>query len=555
MFIPFNTLITELSSSFQSIFKTKQLHALISKTHLSLDPFFATRILRLYSLNGDIVSARNLFDEMPERTVFLWNSMIRAYARVNEMGSVFGLVRAMMGSETMPDNYTFACLIRACADWEEGLDGVRVVHGGVLVFGYGADGICGSAVVSGYSRLGRVEEARKVFSRVRVRDLAMWNSMISGNGYCGFWDDGLRLFRDMRSVGMEPDGYTMVALLLGLVDHGLLGIGKSVHAFCVKSSFDYNGHVDSSLVSMYSRCSCLDSAHKVFRDLLKPDLVTWSSLITGLSQCGDSQSALHLFREMNMERGLRADGVLVASALAASAQLVSVKLGYELHGYVLRHALDIDVMVSSALIDMYFKCGFVDLAMRFFESLPHKNIVTYNSVILGFGSHGLASQAFWIFNRMLDNGLYPDASTFSSLLHVCSHSGLLEDGKHIFSRMQYEFRLEPMTEHCVHMVKILGMAGELKEAYNLVLSLPEPVDDGIWGALLGCCETQGDSRLAESISQHAIESRPEKSSYTVSLSKMYANDGRWEEMEMIRDGVTYSRVRKMAGISWVSDMR
>ncbi|GAB2289478.1 hypothetical protein Dimus_023788 [Dionaea muscipula] len=551
MFIPFHSLIPQLSISYQSITKTQQLHAFVSKTHLSLDPFFATRVVRFYALNGDLASARNLFDEMPKRSVFLWNSIIRAYARAHEFKNAFSLFKRMFRSETKPDNFTFACVLRACSENYD-LEGVRLAHGGLVVFGLGMDSICSSALVSGYSKLGLVDEASKVFNRVAAPDLAMWNSMISGYGYGGFWGDGLRLFNAMRNRGMEPDGYTMVGMLLGLTDHELLWIGQGVHGFCIKTSFDYNAHVGSSLVSMYSRCNCLDSAHKVFGNMLMPDLVTWSSLITGFSQSGDTRNSLLFFRKMNME-GMEADPVLIACALAASAQLAIVELGRELHGYVLRRALETNIMVSSAVIDMYSKCGFINSAMRFFKSLPRRNLVTYNSVIQGLGSHGLASQSFWIFNQVLENGLRPDESTFSALLHACCHAGLVKDGKEVFSRMQNEFGVEPGTEHYVHMVKLLGMAGELKEAYNLVLSLPEPIEDGIWGALLGCCETQGDSRFAENISQHIIESKPQKSSYDVTMSKIYANDGRWYEVEKLRHGLTFSGQRKIPGISWISN--
>ncbi|GMH01257.1 hypothetical protein Nepgr_003096 [Nepenthes gracilis] len=550
MFIPFQLLIPELSKSHQTISKTKQLHALITKTHLSLDPFYATKIVRFYALNDDLSSACNLFDEMPNRSVFLWNSIIRAYARARDFPKAFGLLKEMVRSETKPDSFTFACVLRACSENND-VDGLRSVHGGLVAFGLGIESICSSALVCAYSKLGLVGVASKVFKRVADPDLAMWNSMISGYGYCGFWDDGLKLFNAMRIVGEKPDGYTMVGLLSGLADPGLLGIAKGIHGSCLKNSFDFNVHVSSSLVCMYSRCNCLISAHEVFRGLLNPDLVTWTALITGFSQSGDNKNSLAFYREMNM-KDVKADPVLIASALTASAQLSIVGPGCELHGYVLRHGLETDIMVSSSLIDMYSKCGFIDLAMLSFKILPHEDIVVYNAVISGLGSHGLASEAFRIFNEVLEKGLRPDESTFSALLHACWHAGLVNEGKQIFSRMKDEFDIEPETEHYVHMVKLLGMAGKLKEAYDLVTTLSEPVDAGIWGALLACCETHGDSRLAENVVHHISENKPEKSSYWVMLCNIYAKEGRWDEVKKLRDGMTNSGQRKTPGLSWIT---
>ncbi|GAB4854381.1 hypothetical protein Ancab_022967 [Ancistrocladus abbreviatus] len=181
MFIPFHLLISELSKPYQTLTKTKQLHALIRKTHLSLDPLFATKTIGFYALNDDLSSARNLFDEMPDRSVFLWNSIIGAYARNHDFRNAFSLVKEMLTSESVPDSFTFACLVRGCA---ENFDvcGLGCAHGGLLVFGLGVDSICSSSLVSAYLKLGLVNRARKVFDGVVDSDLPMWNSMISGYG-------------------------------------------------------------------------------------------------------------------------------------------------------------------------------------------------------------------------------------------------------------------------------------------------------------------------------------------------------------------------------------
>ncbi|GAB4854390.1 hypothetical protein Ancab_022976 [Ancistrocladus abbreviatus] len=130
----------------------------------------------------------------------------------------------MFTSKSILDSFTFACLVRRCAKKFD-VCGLRCAHGGLLVFGLGVDSICSSSLVSAYSKLGLVNKARKVFDRVVDLDLPMWNSMILGYGCCGFWNDGIRLFGAMRNIGEKPDGYTMVALLLGLADSSLLGVG------------------------------------------------------------------------------------------------------------------------------------------------------------------------------------------------------------------------------------------------------------------------------------------------------------------------------------------
>ncbi|XP_059644602.1 putative pentatricopeptide repeat-containing protein At1g64310 [Cornus florida] len=548
--IQFSSLVFELSKIHQTLSRTKQLHGLIIRNCLTYDPFYATKIIRFYAINKDLISARNMFDETPHRSVFLWNSIIRAYARVHEFNDAFYLFKEMLCSETKPDNFTFACVVRGCTENCD-LEGLRIVHGGVIVSGMGLDSIISSALVTAYSKVGLVDEASKVFYRMPEPDLVLWNSMISGYGFCGHWDKGLQLFNMMRSRGKHSDGYTLVGLISGLMDPGLLEIGQGIHGFCLKSGFDSNAHICSVLVSMYARFKCLNSAHRVFDSLLQPDLVTWSALITGFSQSGDSERALILFKKMNME-GKKADSILIASLLVASAQLAIVGPGSEIHGFVLRHGYESDVMVSSALIDMYSKCGFLGMGIRVFDSVPKRNIISYNSLISGLGLHGHASEAFEIFEEILKGGLKPDESTFSNLLCACCHAGLVKDGREYFSRMKNEFGIQARAEHFVYLVKLLGMNGELEEAFNLIQSLPEPVDSGIWGALLSCCDVLGNSELAEIVAQRIFENKPEKSTYKVMLSNIYAADGRWNDAMKLRDDMK-GGMRKTPGISWIEE--
>ncbi|KAM1238064.1 hypothetical protein TB1_038226 [Malus domestica] len=370
----------------------------------------------------------------------------------------------MRRTEIKPDNFTHACIVRACADSFD-LDGLKLVHCGVMVAG-----------------LSLVDEAIRVFNGIRQPDLVLWNSMISGYGSGGFWDTGLQLFSEMRSMELVPDGYTIVGLLSGLADSSLISIGEGIHGLCLKWNLDSNAHVSNVLVSMYSRCMSMNSSHRDFSGLFEPDLVTRSALITGFSQSGDYDKALFFFKNLNME-GKKPNSVLIAT--------------------------------------MYSKCGFLGMGTRVFEIMPEKNIVSYNSLILGLGLHGLASEAFRMFDEILRNGLKPDESTFSALPCACCHAGLVEDGREIFRRMKDEFCIQARTEHYVHMVKLLGMEGRLEEAYYLILSLPEPVDSGIWGALLLCCDVCGNLELAEIVARRLFESNLEKSAYRVMLSNIY----------------------------------
>lgn len=549
MFPVFQSLLSEVSKSYQTISITKQLHALIAKTQLSSDPFYVTKILRFYALNHQLCSARNLFDTTPHRSVFLWNSIIRAYAQAYKFDDAITLFLQMLRTVTKPDNFTYACVIRACSENFD-LDVLRIVHGGAIISRFGLDSICGSALVTAYSKLGLVGEASKIFNGIPEPDLVLWNSMISGYGYCGLWDKGLLFFNWLRGVGIKPDGYTLIGLIMGLTDNSLLNVGHGVHGFCVKNNFDSNPHIGSALVSMYSRCKCMDSAYIVFSSIFQPDLVTWSALVTGYLQCGQNEKVLLFFKKLNMN-GKKADSILIASVLAASAQFANIRPAKEIHGYVLRQGLESNILVSSALVNTYSKCGFVGLAIHVFKNMPNRTTISYNSIILGLSLHGLASQAFGIFSEMLEMGVRPDESTFSALLSACCHAGLVHDGREVFRRMIEEFYIQARSEHYVHMVKLLGMAGELEQAYEFIISLPKPVDSGIWGALLSCCDFHQNTELAELVAKQLFESEPKKGAYRVMLSNIYAGSGKWDEVKKLRDGISENGVTKLPGLSLI----
>ncbi|GAU47937.1 hypothetical protein TSUD_136760 [Trifolium subterraneum] len=207
----------------------------------------------------------------------------------------------MLEADIRPDNYTYACVIRACSDnFDFGM--LRLVHGSYVSAGLGQDPICCSALVSAYSKLGFVHEACRVFNGIAEPDLVLWNSLISAYVCSSMWDIGYQMFSAMRHSGKKPDGFTLAGLLVGIADSSLLSIGQGLHGLSQKSGLDYDSHVGSLLVSMYSR--------------------------SGYSQCGEYQKVLLYFRKLIMDRK-KPDSVLIATVLASIAQTANVVPGCE----------------------------------------------------------------------------------------------------------------------------------------------------------------------------------------------------------------------------------
>lgn len=548
--IPVNSTIydslIEATADIRSLSQGKQLHTLLLVTGLDQNVFFGTKLVRTYAIFGDLEAARLVFDRIPERNVFIWNAMIRGYARKGLCNETFSLYTQMQQTGIRLDKFTFACVLGVCTDWQQGKD----IHEHIVRCGIEVDAHLGSALISMYGKRGCVKDARDVFDKISERDVVSWNTMIAGYAQNGLSLEALEVFREMESAGMKPDAFSIASVIPACGQLAALQQGQEIHGYAIRNGFESNAHVISALVAMYPKCGRIDFACHMFDKMPERDLASWSAMIAGFTQAGESVGAVDYFRKMQRV-GIEADPVALSSVLPACTHLTALQQGREIHCYAIKREQESDVVVCSALIDMYAKCGNVGVARKVFNRVSHRNVVSWNAMIAGYGIHGHDEDALTLFYEMRGEGIKPDHITFIAVLCACSHAGLVDDGLKYFDSMMRDYQITPRMDHCVHLVNLLGRAGRLDDALNFIENMPLQPDAGVWGALLGSCKIHGNVELGEHAARKLFELDPENAAYYVMLSNIYAVAGRWNDVVKTRTKMKEKGLKKNPGCSWI----
>lgn len=526
-----------------------QLHGLTIRCGLDMEASVANTLLAMYSKCRCFTDMSKLFDLMSQTDLVAWNGMISGYVQNGLRDEALDLFYRMQAAGIKPDSITLASFLPAFSDLA-GLKQGKEIHSYIIRNGVCMDAFLKSALIDIYFKSKDVRMAQKVFYATGAMDVVICSAMISGYVLNGMNHDALEMFRWLLEARLKPNAVTVASVLPACSCLSALKLGKELHGYILKNAFEARCYVGSALMDMYSKCGRLDLGHQIFTKLSERDTIAWNSMIASFTQNGQPKEALSLFRQMGLE-GLSYDGVTISSALSACASLPALCYGKEIHGFMTKGSLREDLYAASALIDMYAKCGDLNIAHRVFDSMYEKNEVSWNSIIATYGTHGLVKDAVNLFQQMQDAGFQPDHITFLALISACSHAGQVEEGFRFFHCMTEEYGIAARMEHYACMVDLYGRAGKLDKALDFITSMPFKPDAGIWGTLLGACRVHGNITLAELASKQLFELDPSNSGYYVLMSNIHAVAGRWEGVSKVRSLMKERKVQKVPGFSWI----
>ncbi|KAF1869802.1 hypothetical protein Lal_00017379 [Lupinus albus] len=308
----------------------------------------------------------------------------------------------------------------------------------------------------------------------------------------------------------------------------------------------------NSLLDVYASCGYVTTLCKqLFDEMPKRDVVSWTVLIMGFKNVGRCDDALLVFEQMQYV-GVVPNQVTMVNALAACAKFGAIEMGIWIHDMIRRNGWELDVRLGTALIDMYSKCGRVEEGLSVFKSMKEKNVFTWNAVIKGLALAKSGIAAIYWFNRMEQDGIKADEVTLIAVLSACSHSGLVDMGRKIFgflSNQKYGFH--PNAKHYACIVDLFARSGCLQEAIELMKCMPFEPTKAMWGSLLVGSKSQGDLEFSEFAAKKLVELEPDNTAYYIHLSNLYAEMGRWSDVEKVRKMMKDRKLTKDLGFSFL----
>ncbi|CAG7906052.1 unnamed protein product [Brassica rapa] len=450
-----------------SLDEGRKLHGQILKLGFDNNASLSGKLLDFYLFKGDLDGALKVFDEMPERTVFTWNKMIKELAFRNLSGKALGLVSRMVNENVTLDEGTFAGILEACRVGNVAFDIVEQIHARMICQGLGNSTVVCNPLIDLCSRNGFVDLARKVFDGLRTKDHSSWVAMISGLSKNECEEDAIRLFCDMYILGIMPTPYALSSVLSACKKIQSFQTGEQLHGLVLKLGFASDTYVCNALVSLYFHLGNLISAEHIFSNMSYRDAVTYNTLINGLSQCGYGQKAIELFKRMKLD-GLGPDcNTLVSLVIACSAD-ESLSGGQQLHAYTTKLGFASDEKIEGALLNLYAKCSDIETALDYFLETEVENVVLWNVMLVAYGLLDDLRNSFRIFRQMQMEEIVPNQYTYPSILKTCIRLGDLELGEQIHCQIvKTSFQLNAYV--CSVLIDMYSKLGKLDTARDILV--------------------------------------------------------------------------------------
>ncbi|XP_073150511.1 pentatricopeptide repeat-containing protein At5g15340, mitochondrial [Henckelia pumila] len=478
----------------------------------------------------------------------------------------------------------YRVLLRSCARHSRLADGLKI-HGAIITTGLLSlrNTFLPNVILHMYAVCGDLLSARKLFDDIPLshKDTVDWTTLMSCYSLVGSHLDALNLFVIMRKEMILIDEITLVSMFSACAKVGNGVFGIQGHVCMIKMGLGFSVKACNAAMDMYVKCDLAADARRLFEEMTERSIVSWTVLLGGVvkrvglkegrnlfdempekneiawtmmtaayvENCY-TEEALRLLSEMLFNHELKLNFAALCSLLSACTQSGDVVMGKWLHTHALKTMVGavIDVLVGTALLDMYAKCGRINMATRVFESMHSRTVVSWNAMLNGLAMHGKGAVVLDMFNQMLEE-VKPDDITFTAVLSACSHSGLVEQGRKIFYSLERAYSISPSMENYACMVDLLSRAGHLEEAEAVIRGMPMSPNEVVLGSLLGACGVHRKQELGERLLRELVQLYPHNTEYHILMSNVYALSGKLDKADSFRRVLRDRGIRKVPGVS------
>ncbi|XP_024525376.1 pentatricopeptide repeat-containing protein At3g09040, mitochondrial isoform X2 [Selaginella moellendorffii] len=473
-------------------------------------------LMSMYGRCGNLEAAKDIFDTRDERDEISWNAMISAYAKNGQARKAVDLFYQMAEQQEVEmGEVTFSTALYACSILGE-VDECRKIHRLLstkkkLV----ASVEVNVSLINMYSECQRLDLAGGVFGKNSWPCPGPWLSMVAALVKNGRGDEALETMERMQLEGWKPEAVTFGLVLSSCSS---LRDGRTIHSIVTDNGYVRLRPVADGLLSMYSRCGELQQAREIFDGMEARSVVTWTLMISAYEQRGLSREALDLFYAM---KDVESDDILYSTVFGACATLGVLAEGRAIHEQIKERKVQLGVFGATGLMNMYAKCGKIQIARDVFEEMgTFRTYVSWTSIITAYSHRSQADETLELSRRMVQEGVMPDGITFISVLMATSESP--DSTMENFRSMTGDYCIEPMLDHYECLVDVLSRAGWAREAEALAMAMPFTPRPVTWTTLLGACKLHGETKRGVEAARSLLELGFECSSSYVLLSNLVA---------------------------------
>ncbi|KAL8057013.1 hypothetical protein ABFX02_04G156200 [Erythranthe guttata] len=385
----------------------------------------------------------------------------------------------------------------------------------------------------------------RIFSDFPDPNVSLYNTMIRAYSFSReSAPTGFLLYQELNRLGISSNALSATVAIKCCTKIKSFSNGIQIHAKIWKDGYLSDNLLLTTVMDFYSSLEKGSEACKVFDEMSHRDVVAWNVLISCCTRNGRTRDALSLFERMSTNsNACRPDDVTCLLALQACGSLNALEWGEKIHTYIVENDLLKAKSVCNSLIAMYSRCGCIEKAHDVFKNMVGKNVVSWTAMISGLASNGYGRDAIAAFEAMQKEGISPGDQTFTGVISACSHSGLVEEGRRFFQSMIQDFKIQPNIHHYGCMVDLLGRAGSLDEAYNLISSMRINPDAAMWRTLLGACRIHRNIPLGERVVDHLVELKAQEAGDYILLLNIYSSNGDSDKVVEVREMMKNKGIR------------